>query len=179
VFTDTAGVLHRLKQEGKCRHIGMSGLPLALLKRAVERCRLDVVMSYCHFNLQNDRLVTELLPTCEARGVGVLNASPLGMGLLTPGGPPAWHPADDEVKAACRAAAAAVPDLAGLGMEFCAAEGRFATVTGTARRGELEANLRAVASPPDPAGLAAVRAVLAGVHGRGWPSGNWPPAGSG
>ena len=171
VFTDTAAVLHALKREGKCRFVGMSGLPLALLKQAVERCDLDVVMSYCHFNLQNDRLLTGLLPACEARGVGVLNASPLGMGLLTPGGPPPWHPAGDDIKEACRAAAAACPDIAALGMQFCFAQGRFATVTGTAKRAELEANLRAVSAPPDPAALAAVRAALAPVQGKGWASG--------
>lgn len=178
VFTDTAGVLHDLKREGKCRFVGMSGLPLMLLKQAVERCDLDVVMSYCHFNLQNDRLLHELLPACEGRGVGVLNASPLGMGLLTNQGPPAWHPAGDDIKAACRAAAELCrgrgADVAELGMQFCVAETRFATVTGTARRAELEVNLRAVASPPDPELLAAVRAVLAPVQGRSWPSGRWP-----
>lgn len=181
VFTDTAGVLHDLKREGKCRFVGMSGLPLALLRQAVERCDLDVVMSYCHFNLQNDRLLTELLPACEARGVGVLNASPLGMGLLTSGGPPPWHPAGDNIKAACRAAAdlcrSRGADLAELGMQYCVAETRFATVTGTAKRPELEANLRAIQSPPDPDLLAAVRAVLAPVHGKSWPSGRWPVAG--
>ncbi len=174
VFTDTAEVLHQLKREGKCRFVGMSGYPLALLQQAVERCGLDVVMSYCHYNLQNARLVSELLPACEANGVGVLNASPLGMGLLTAGGPPPWHPAGGAIKAACRAAAAAVPDIAALGMQFCVAETRFATVTGTAQRAELEANLRAVASPPDSDQLAAVRAALAAVLGESWASGNWP-----
>lgn len=173
VFAETVPALHDLKREGKCRFVGVSGLPVALLRQAVERCELDVVMSYCHFTLQNDRLLTELLPACEARGVGVLNASPLAMGLLTPGGPPPWHPASDDIQAACRATAAAVPDIAALGMQFCVAEARFATVTGTAKRAELEANLRAVATPSDPSQLAAVRAALAPVHGKSWPSGRW------
>jgi len=58
----------------------MSGYPLGLLRQAIERCDLDVVISYCHFTLQNQRLLTELLPMAENRGVGVLNASPLAMG---------------------------------------------------------------------------------------------------
>ena len=49
VFTETAGVLHELKKEGKARFIGMSCYPLGLLKQAIERCELDVVISYCHF----------------------------------------------------------------------------------------------------------------------------------
>jgi L-galactose dehydrogenase len=178
VFTDTAGVLHALKREGKCRFVGMSGYPLGLLRRAIERCDLDVVMSYCHFNLQNQRLLTELLPVAERHGVGVLNASPLGMGLLTDGGPPPWHPAPEGIKAACRRAAEVCRERGAsvslLGMQFCHAEGRVpSTVTGTAKRDELEANLRAVAAPIDEGLLADVRAVLEPVRDEVWPSGNW------
>ena len=50
VFTETAGVLHDLKREGKCRFVGMSCYPLGLLRQAIERCQLDVVISYCHFS---------------------------------------------------------------------------------------------------------------------------------
>ena len=106
VFTETAEVLHALKREGKCRFVGMSGYPLGLLKQAVERCQLDVIVSYCHFHLQDQSLLTDLLPTCDRLGVGVLNASPLAMGLHTNQGPPPWHPAGDAIKAACRMAAA-------------------------------------------------------------------------
>src|SRR5438034_1321689 len=82
-LAETVGTLQRLKKEGKARFIGVSCYPLGLLRRAIERCELDVVISYCHYTLQNTRLVTELLPVAEVRGVGVLNASPLSMGLLT------------------------------------------------------------------------------------------------
>ena len=178
VFTETAGVLHDLKREGKCRFVGMSGYPLGLLRRAVERCRLDVVMSYCHFNLQNTRLLTDLLPVADAHGVGLLNASPLGMGLLTNGGPPPWHPAGDDIKAACRAAAELCrdrgADISTLGMQFCFAEAHIpSTVTGTAKRPELEANLRALREPMDAGVLAEVQAVLTPVTDKTWPSGNW------
>jgi L-galactose dehydrogenase len=178
VFTDTADVLHALKREGKCRFVGMSCYPLGLLRQAIERCRLDVVISYCHFNLQNTRLLSELLPTAEKHGVGVLNASPLAMGLLTNQGPPPWHPADEEIKAACRRAAERCrelgADIAGLGMRFCHAEGRIAsTITGTAKRGELGANLRALEQPVDAGLLREVEAVLAAVKDQTWPSGNW------
>lgn len=37
--------------------------------------------------------------------VGIISASPLSMGLLTPQGPPAWHPAPPELKEAAAAAA--------------------------------------------------------------------------
>jgi aryl-alcohol dehydrogenase-like predicted oxidoreductase len=34
----------------------------------------------------------------QEKGVGVINASPLAMGLLTEQGPPTWHPASNEIK---------------------------------------------------------------------------------
>jgi L-galactose dehydrogenase len=178
VFEETAAVLHKLKRKGKCRFVGMSCYPLGLLGQAIERGELDVVISYCHFNLQNQRLIDELLPVATARGVGVLNASPLGMGLLTNQGPPPWHPADDDIKAACRLAAEACrdrgADIAFLGMQFCYAEGRIpSTITGTARADELAVNLRALAEPFDAEWLAEVQRVLVPVRDRVWPSGNW------
>jgi L-galactose dehydrogenase len=119
-----------------------------------------------------------LLPTAESHGVGVLNASPLAMGLLTNQGPPPWHPAGDDIKAACRRAAevcrARGGDIAELGMRFCHAEGRVAsTITGTARRDELEANLKALERPLDAGLVREAEAVLAAVKDRTWPSGNW------
>jgi L-galactose dehydrogenase len=178
VFTETADVLHALKKEGKCRFIGMSGYPLGLLKQAIERCQLDVIISYCHFHLQDQTLLTDLLPTCERLGVGVLNASPLAMGLHTNQGPPPWHPADAEIKAACRAAAEHCArhggNISELGMQFCLAEPRIpSTITGTAKRSELEINLKTLGTPPDPVLLAEVQAILAPVRNRTWPSGNW------
>jgi L-galactose dehydrogenase len=178
VFTDTADVLHRLKKEGMARFVGMSCYPLGLLRRAVERCHLDVVISYCHYTLQNTRLLTELLPAAEARGVGVLNASPLAMGLLSRHGPPPWHPAPAGVKAACAAAVdlcrsrGVGPEV--LALQFCLAEERVpSTITGTAKPDELATNLRALQAPPDPGVLAEVQRVLEPVKDHVWPSGNW------
>src|SRR5205085_6156558 len=72
VFTETAAALHRAKEQGKCRFIGMTGYPLGLLAHAIERCRLDVVLSYCHFSPANTRLLNELLPVAERHGVAVV-----------------------------------------------------------------------------------------------------------
>lgn len=178
VFTETADVLHALKREGKCRFVGMSCYPLGMLRAAIERCELDVVVSYAHYTLQNTRLLTDLLPAAEARGVGVLNASPLALGLLTHQGPQPWNPAPAEVKAACAAAAdlcrSRGADLAQLGMQFCYAEPSIpSTITGTAKASELAANLRSMREPIDATLLADVRAVLAPVKDLSWPSGRW------
>jgi len=178
VFTETAECLRLLKKQGKCRFIGMSGLPLGLLGRAIERCELDVVISYSHFTLQNQRLLNQLLPTATEHGVGVLNASPLCLGLLTNQGPPPWHPGSAELKAIARKAADHCrergSDISFLGMQYCLQDDRItSTITGTSRREELDMNLRALTTPIDRQLLAEVQAILEPVRDQTWPSGNW------
>lgn len=178
VFNETANVLHQVKKEGKARFVGMSCYPLGLLRQAVERCELDVVISYAHYNLYNTRLLTDLLPAAEARGVGVINASPLALGLLTNQGPQPWLSGRPELKEACAQAAALCrdrgADIAFLGMQFCFAQDRIpCTLTGTARKSELEVNLRAMAEPIDQQLLTDVLKALSPVKDMTWPSGKW------
>jgi L-galactose dehydrogenase len=178
VFNETSDTLHKLKRQGKCRFIGMSCYPLGLLARAIERCSLDVVISYCHFNLQNNLLLTELLPVAEQFGVGVLNGSPLGMGLLTNQGPPPWHPASAELKGIAKNAseycASLGEDISLLGMQFCLSESLIgSTITGTARIEELTRNLKILETPINQELLAEVLNILGPIKNLTWPSGNW------
>lgn len=178
VFNETYRVLQDLKKEGKTRFIGMSCYPLGLLKRAMTRCDLDVVISYAHGNLFNTKLLTELMPVAEARGVGVMNASPLAMGLLTNQGPQPWFPGQPEVVAACKRAAdlcrARGADISFLGMQFAYAQKQIpCTLTGAARKSELETNLRAMTAPIDQQLLADVMKELDPVRDWTWACGNW------
>ncbi|MGY2499294.1 aldo/keto reductase, partial [Klebsiella pneumoniae] len=70
----------------------------------LDRTQVDMVLSYCHYTLHDESLI-DLLPYLESKGVGVLNAAPLAMGLLTRQGPSDWHPADPQLRAACAQAA--------------------------------------------------------------------------
>lgn len=178
VFNETYRILQDLKKEGKARFIGMSCYPLGLLRQAVERCDLDVVISYAHCNLFNTRLLTELMPVAEARGVGVINASPLAMGLLTNQGPQPWFPGPPEVVEACRKAAELCrsrgADISFLGMQFALAQERIpCTLTGAARKGELDVNLKAMTASIDQPLLAEVMKVLDPVRDWTWKCGNW------
>lgn len=178
VFTETADVLHKLKRAGKCRFVGMSGHPLGILRTAIERCNLDVVISYTHYTLQNDRLLSELLPTAEQHGVGVMNASPLCMGLLSDAGPPDWHPAPEPVKAAARKAIELCKQrgasLAKIGMQFCLMERKIATtISGAATANEIEANVRAMEETMNSELLRDVWLAFEHVRNVTWPSGNW------
>lgn len=178
VFTETANVLHELKRAGKARFIGMSGLPLGILQQAIERCSLDVVISYTHFTLQNNRLLTHLLPTAQAHGVGVLNASPLCMGLLSDHGPQPWHPAPNSLKEAAKQAADLCrkrgASLAFLGMQYCYQEtGIASTISGAAQASEIDAAVQALSTPIDVELLRDVQALFAPVQNISWPSGRW------
>lgn len=63
-----------------------------------------MVLSYCHHHL-GDSTLEDLIPYLKEKKVGIINASPLCMGLFTPQGPPEWHPAPAEVQSAAKAAA--------------------------------------------------------------------------
>ncbi|MFE0475077.1 aldo/keto reductase [Streptomyces sp. NPDC058947] len=175
-------LLLRLKEEGKARAVGVSGLPLPVLDTVVETGGLDVVLSYCRYGL-HDTALEQYARRWSDRGVATLLGSPAAMGLLTQAGPPAWHPASPELReAASRAAALCArhgADLALLALQFALADDTVGcVVTGTGDRDHLAATLRAVDTPPDAELLAEVRGVFAGVPDPGWPSGNglWPGA---
>lgn len=67
---------------------------------------------------------------CAAKGITLLAAAPLSMGLLTQAGPPDWHPASEELKEACRNAAYICReeygvDIASLAILFALAQGEI------------------------------------------------------
>lgn len=44
---------------------------------------MDVILSYAHYSLQNTTL-TSLVPFLKSKDIGIINASPLSLGLLGP-----------------------------------------------------------------------------------------------
>ncbi|KAG6789665.1 hypothetical protein POTOM_005784 [Populus tomentosa] len=115
IVNETIPALQKLREAGKIRFIGITGLPLSVFTYVLDRVppgTVDVILSYCHYSV-NDSTLVDLLPYLKSKGVGVISASPLAMGLLTENGPPEWHPASAELKSACQAAAA-----------FCKAKGK-------------------------------------------------------
>ena len=178
IVSETLPAMQRLKQQGKTRFIGVSALPLVMFTRIVDRLppgTLDVILSYCHYEL-NDTSLLDILPRMEAAGVGVMNASPTGMGLLTRGDPPDWHPAPDALKAACREAAAHCEargaNLTKLAIQFAISNPNVpTTLVSTADPAKVQQNLRWVHEPIDEAMLHEVRQILSPVHNLTWTSG--------
>ena len=96
--------LRKLKEQGKIRFAGICGLPLEMFEKLLPDVEADAIISYCHYSL-NDTSLLGLLPLLESCGIGLVNASPLSMGLLGTRGAPDWHPAGERIKAVCRQAA--------------------------------------------------------------------------
>ncbi|XP_071942080.1 uncharacterized protein [Antedon mediterranea] len=106
VLNETLPALQKIKQSGKARFIGITGYPLGNFKKIIEHSavKIDTILSYCHLSL-NDSSLLEHIPYFEENKVGVINASPISMGLLSNRGPPSWHPVTDDIKKACKEAA--------------------------------------------------------------------------
>ena len=107
VVDETLPALFELKSKGIVSHVGITDLQLENLKWVIEHCQQPVVesiLNFCHYTLNDDAL-TDYLDFFEQKGVGVINASPLSMGLLSQRGVPAWHPAPKALVQACEKAA--------------------------------------------------------------------------
>src|SRR3954463_2585673 len=121
IVDETLPALRKVQQEGKVRFIGISGYPMKIFQYVVDRTPLDVMLSYNQYTLQNTRLA-ELIPYLKSKGVGIMNAGPFAARLLTNATLPKWHKEPEEVKAACRRAAAHCQargvDIAKLALQF-------------------------------------------------------------
>ena len=98
IVEEAIPTMRALQREGKARFIGVTGLQLKMLRRVADAVPVDVILSYCRHNLLIRDMDDLLTPFVQPRGIGLINASPLCMGLLTAGGAPPWHPASEEVK---------------------------------------------------------------------------------
>jgi L-galactose dehydrogenase len=175
-LAETIPALLKAKEQGKVRAVGVSGLPLVALHRAIDGSDLDFVLSYCHYTLYDTTLEDELAVVCVEKGIGLLNAAPLGMGLLTEPGPPDWHPAPEALKRACTEAVALCEtlgaDISRLALAFSVSAPFVAsTIVGMPTVAEVEANVRAAGTQLDPGLLAEVQSILAPVSDMTWPSG--------
>lgn len=107
IVDETLPALVDLRDKGVVGHIGITDLQLDNLKWVIEQSdpgTVETVLNFCHYCLNDDQL-TDYLDFFESHGIGVINASPLAMGLLSSRGAPDWHPAPQELKDACKKAA--------------------------------------------------------------------------
>ena len=171
IVDETLPTLLRVKQEGLARFIGITGLPLRVFPSILDKVgsnTVDTILSFCHYALNDDSLL-ELLPYLKTKGVGIINASPTGMGLLTPQGAPAWHPASKLIIDRCRRAVQHCQkrgiDIVKLAIQFACSQPNIATtLVSTARPSNIRDNIAYVEEPPDESQLAEVLEVLKPIH---------------
>ncbi|CAL5379303.1 unnamed protein product [Camellia sinensis] len=182
IVNETIPALQKLKEAGKIRFIGITGLPLGVFTYVLDRVppgTVDVILSYCHYSI-NDSTLEDLLPYLKSKGVGVISASPLSMGLLTERGPPEWHPASPELKAACQAAAAYCKEngknISKLAMQYSLSNKDISSVLVGMNSGkQVEENVAAAKElamfGKDEKAVSEIEEILKPVMNQTWPSG--------
>ncbi|WP_071147309.1 aldo/keto reductase [Bacteroides ihuae] len=106
IVTETLPALVELRTKGIVKHVGITDLQLENLQWVIEHSApgsVESILNFCHYCLNDDKLV-DFLDFFESRNIGVINASPLSMGLLSQRGVPSWHPAPISLVEACKKA---------------------------------------------------------------------------
>ncbi len=190
ILNETLPALSELKRLGKVKHIGITGLPLKIFEYILDRVpvgTVDCVLSYCHYTVC-DSTLDNIVPYLKSKHVGIINASPLCMGLLTKRGPPVWHPAPAELIHAAKAAADACTDLgvdiADVALQYSLKNESIATtLVGMCTTEQVEENCAAVIKAFDQQSQRhthdsafdhasqAVHDLISPVHNMTWPSG--------
>jgi L-galactose dehydrogenase len=176
IIYEAIPTMRELQTEGKARYIGITGYPVSLLKHAAEQVQVDSILSYCRYNLMNTDMDAELMPFAKEREIGLINASPLMMGVLTDRGAPAWHPGSEGLKDAGRRAAAAAArhgaNISALALQFAIARPTVAsTLVGMASADQVKENLRSIETKVDPVVLSDVQAAIGNGFTTTWLTG--------
>lgn len=175
VAEETLPALHELKEEGVVGHIGITDLQPENLKWVIDNTEsglVESVLCFCHYCL-NDTLILDYLDDFEQKGVGVINASPLSMGLLSERGIPDWHPAPKTLVDVCAQAAEYCKGVGypieKLAMQFATRNPRIATTLfSSANPDNVRRNVAYVESETDAALLEAVTKIIEPHFGERW-----------
>ena len=172
IVDETLPALEKVRQSGKVGCIGFSGYPQKIFRVLCEQARVDCVLNYNQYTLQNTRFADETIPLLEAKGIGVMNAGPFSARLLTDAPLPAWLKEPENVKAAARQAAELCRSrgtpLAKLAVQFSLANPAIATtIAGSANPRNVRGWAEWAAAPIDEELLRDVQAIFAPVKNIG------------
>ncbi len=99
VLNEAVPALQKIKASGKARFVGITGLPVRYLAAIAKEIEVDTVLSWAHYNLLQDEINAELVPLCQHKDMGLMNAAPLVQRILSEASIPEWHNAPAELKA--------------------------------------------------------------------------------
>lgn len=156
VVDETLPALVELREKGVVGHVGITDLQLENLKWVIEHSEKGVVesiLNFCHYTLNDDAIV-DYLDFFEQQGIGIVNASPLSMGLLSQRGVPDWHPAPKALVEACQKAAAYCNEkgypIEKLAVQFSVSNPRIAsTLFSSANPANVRRNIEWANEEPD------------------------------
>jgi len=171
IVNETLPALMRLRAQGRIGHIGITGLPLKIFPAVIDRVGkgvVETILSFCHYEL-NDNSLASLLTYCDERGIGVINAAPTGMGLLTDRGVPSWHPGSPAMVAGSREAVeycrSIGADIVKLAVQYCISDPRITTtLVGSANPDNIRKNIAWAMEPIDFELMARVLDILRPIH---------------
>ena len=168
IVEETLPALRRQVEKGKVRYVGVSGYPMKMFRYILDHADIDVLLTYNHYTLQND-MALALVPICQEKRVGLINAAPFSARLLTSAELPQWHKATPEVRRVAKIAAAhcaaAGTDIAKLALQFSIANPDFATcVTGSANPERIGQWMDWATEPLDETLLKEVLEILRPIH---------------
>ena len=75
--------LLEMKEEGKVRHIALGVRQHEFHRVAIETGHIEIVLTFLDYNLLDQSVAETTLPLAREHDVGIILASPLGMGSLT------------------------------------------------------------------------------------------------
>ncbi len=168
ICNETLPALVELRDKGLVKHVGITNLNLRHFRYVIDHVpagTVESVLSFCHYTLNDDSLA-DYLDYFASKGVGVINASPFAMGLLTERGAPQWHPAPEPLKRLaqkallhCRAKGISLEQLA---VAFSVHNPRIATTLfSTTNKENLLKTLSYANTPIDHEMVAEVQALFA------------------
>lgn len=168
VAQETLPALVELREKGVVGHVGITDLQPENLTWLVENTpegTVESILNFCHYCL-NDDLLTEYFDFFESRGIGIINASPLSMGLLSQRGTPDWHPATQELKDACAKAAEFCKNqgypIEKLALQYSTGNNEHIATTlfSSANPANVLKNISYVSEPADPELVSKVREII-------------------
>lgn len=167
VCQETLPALVELREQGVVKHVGITNLTLRHFVYVIEHVppgTVESILSFCHYTLNDDSL-TDYLDFFEQHGVGVINASPFSMGLLTERGTPDWHPAPEPLKKVAMKAAAHCKSkgesIEKLAIQYAVSNPRIATTLfSTTRSASVLQNMAWAQEPINEELLREVREIL-------------------
>ena len=175
VVEERLPALVALRDKGIVGHGGITDLQLENLQWVVDRVpagTVETVLNFCHYTLNDDKLA-DYIDYFETKGIGIINASPLSMGLLTQRGVPDWHPAPAPLVEACKRAveycnAQGYP-IEKLAMQYAVSNPRISTTLfSSANPQNVLKNLRYIEEPIDWALVRKVKEIIGDQQRVSW-----------